>query len=61
MLRNIEPQDLELLLADVLAPDRARDIERADLRDLRRILTVLPAEEVKDAALAAVRTALLQD
>jgi hypothetical protein len=72
MLRNIEPRDLELALLDVLtlggigqgysanalAPNRVRDIEREDLRDLRRILTVLPADEVKDAALAAVRTAL---
>jgi hypothetical protein len=71
-LRNIEPRDLELALRDVLtlggigqgysanalAPDRVRDIERDDLRDLLRILTVLPADEVKDAALAAVRTAL---
>lgn len=72
MLRNIEPRDLELVLVDVLtlggigqgysadalAPDRVRNIERDDLRDLRRILTVLSADEVKDAALAAVRRAL---
>jgi hypothetical protein len=58
MLRNIEPRDLELALGDVLVPDRLRDIERADLRDLARIVTVLPADEVKTAVLAAIRGAL---
>jgi hypothetical protein len=58
MLRNIEPRDLELALGDLLVPDRLRDIERADLRDLARIVTVLPADEVKGATLTAIRAAL---
>jgi hypothetical protein len=58
MLRNIEPRDLELALGDLLTPDRLRALERADLRDLRRIVTVLPADDVKAAALAALQVAL---
>lgn len=52
-MRDIEPTDLMLLLAELL---EGAPVD--DLRDLRRILTVLPAEDVKDASLDAVQARL---